>query len=97
MKSSPHLGPFTAPHKTVQFWMLVTVMAIVFLCEPFILRFFGAPLPQRPYSSWLSSVAITLLVMIPVTWLGFRFGRIAWLLIGVGFLVLGLAFRSIPL
>ena len=97
MQPSHQLGPFTSPHKTRRFWTLITLLCLALLCAPFVLRFLGVPLPLMPYRSWLGSAAITFVFMLPVVWLAFRFGRIGWFLVGIGFIVLGLLFRSLPL
>ena len=92
MQPSRYLGPFPAPHKTVQFWSFVALLTLALLCAPFVLPVFVS-LPAISFRGWLSSAGITMVIVVPVVWLGFRFGRIGWFLVGVGFLVLGLTLR----
>jgi hypothetical protein len=87
-------GPFAAPHKTLQFWIFIALVSVALSWAPLILRFLRAPAALLPIHVWIRSAAFTLPIMMVVAWLGFRFGRVAWVVIGIGFLVLGLYLRG---
>jgi hypothetical protein len=87
------LGPFPAPHKTKEFWTFVAPVMIASLCAPFILPLLGLPLHRVTIRGWLASVFTGWFILVPVCWLGFRYGRIAWAAIGVGWIVLAFVLR----
>jgi hypothetical protein len=94
MRRLTQSGPFAAPHKTPPFWIFIGLVCVALSCAPLVLRFLGAPAALLPIHVWIRSVALTLPIMIVVAWLGFRFGRVAWFFIGIGFVVLGLFLRG---
>jgi hypothetical protein len=88
MRASTVFGPFSAPHRTKHFWLVVGLLAVVVVCAPQIQALLG--LPPFPRSIQISSGLLTLLTMTVAVWFAFRFGRIGWFIVAILMLAFGL-------
>lgn len=71
-------NPVPAPHKTKRFWTWVTLGLVPVVVAPLYILWMGLRLPVRVQ---ILSGVITFATWITIFWFGFRFGRIAWLVI----------------
>lgn len=91
MQPSTGFGPFAAPHRTKQFWLVIGLLVLVAIVAPTIQALLG--LPPFPRRIQISSGAVMLAIMAPVVWFGFRLGRIAWFFFAIAMLAFGLWVR----
>jgi hypothetical protein len=71
-------NPVPAPHKTKRFWRWIALGLVPVVVAPLYIRWKGFRLPVRVQ---IQSGSITFATWIAIFWFGFRFGRIAWLVI----------------
>jgi hypothetical protein len=89
MHSLMPFEPVRAPHKTKRFWISVVFFGLSpILVVPLLMVLCGYP----PFSlrTQVRTGLITFATCLAFLWLGFRFGRTAWLVIAVFMFVLAL-------
>ena len=91
MTPSP-FGPLEKPHRTKIFWICVGLTAVFNFCAPPILEKL-LRLPPLHWRAATYSFGAAFILMLPVWWIGFRFGRVAWLAIGLIMFSIGLTLR----
>jgi hypothetical protein len=72
-------NPVHAPHKTKRFWMWGAIGLVPVLLAPLYIWWEGAARPSVRVQ--VETGVITFAMWIAIFWFGFRFGRIAWLVI----------------
>jgi hypothetical protein len=81
MRSSIFFERVPAPHRTKRFWIFFVVGIVPILCTPLYMLLMGfRPFPLRVQ---IHSGLVTFTTWVAFFWFGFRFGRTAWLIIGM--------------
>src|SRR5215469_707748 len=78
MRSLFNVEPVLAPHKTKRFWMLVGLVVVAVIIGTLWQRIMGLSLRAQ-----ITSAIMTLTVAFTIFWVGVRFGRIAWFIMGL--------------